>query len=389
VYFLLVYVITAPEGDRIYDKKHTCFFCHKEYSKIARHLEQLHVEVEEVKTALKYDPNDPKRVEQFEKLCRMGNFNHNMKVLDINEGELKVVRRPPANAKVNPKDYLPCKFCHGFFLDNELWRHAPKCKFRNEETESSSKRMKYDGKFMLAAGQFPSGCTKLLSEKVVSKMACDSISLIVQSDETILKLGAQLLEKRGTEKATEVSQKMRLLGRVVQEGRKLVGTEVTLKELLKSRHFDRLIDCARNMAGFKENDGSSSKKSFKAPGTAVHCGYEIKRAAVIIRCQALREMDMKKKDEIDVFLQLFDAEWHNRVTTPALNNLSLKKHNKPDVLPLTDDLLAVRNYVVGRIAVLTEKVRKSATRDNWRELAEVTLSRMIMFNKRRGKYYHC
>jgi hypothetical protein len=218
VYFLLVYVITAPEGDRIYDKKHTCFFCHKEYSKIARHLEQVHGEEEEVKTALKYDPNDPKRVEQFEKLCRMGNFNHNMKVLDINEGELKVVRRPPANAKVNPKDYLPCKFCHGFFLDNELWRHAPKCKFRNEETESSSKRMKYDGKFMLAAGQ---------------------------------------------------------------------------------------------------------------------------------------------------------------LTTPALNNLSLKKHNKPDVLPLTDDLFAVRNYVVGRIAVLTEKVRKSATRDNWRELAEVTLSSVL------------
>jgi hypothetical protein len=58
---------------------------------------------------------------------------------------------------------------------------------------------------------------------------------------------------------------MRLLGRVVQEGRKLVGTEVTLKELLKSRHFDRLIDCARNMAGFEENDGSSSKKVLRPP----------------------------------------------------------------------------------------------------------------------------
>ncbi|CAB3995467.1 Phthiocerol synthesis polyketide synthase type I, partial [Paramuricea clavata] len=64
-------------------------------------------------------------------------------------------------------------------------------------------------------------------------------------DETILKLGAQLLEKRGTEKATEVSQKMRLLGRVVQEGR------------------------------FEENDGSSSKKSFKAP---------------VIRCRMAQQM---------------------------------------------------------------------------------------------------
>lgn len=386
--FFLVYVMTAPERERVYDKKHSCFFCQKEYSKMARHLEQVHGNEEEVKTALNYDPNDPKRVEQFEKLCRMGNYNHNMKILDLGEGEVKVVRRPAANAEVNPKDYLPCKFCHGFFLVSELWRHAPKCKSKDQEADSSSKQMN-DGKFMLAADRFPSSCKKLLSENVLFKMACDSISNIVQSDETILKLGAQLLEKRGTEKANEVSQKMRLLGRVLQEGRKLTATELTLVELLKPGRFDTLIECARNISGFEENDGSSSKRTFKAPGTAVHCGYELKRAAVIVRCQALREMDVSKKDEIDVFLQLFDAEWHNRVTAPALDNLSLKKHNKPQVLPLTNDLLEVRNYIVKRIAYLTEKVMKSTTRDNWRELAEVTLSRLIMFNKRRGKHYHC
>lgn len=142
----------------------------------------------------------------------------------------------------------------------------------------------------------------MLAEKVTSKMTHDSISLIAQSDETILKVGAQLLEKRGTEKSAEVSQKMRLLARVVQEGRKLIKTEVTLVELLKPHHFDRLIECAKTVAGFQENDGSSSKKNFKVPATAVHAGYELKRAAMVIRCQALREMDMKKRDEVDVFL---------------------------------------------------------------------------------------
>ena len=182
---------------------------------------------------------------------------------------------------------------------------------------------------------------------------------------------------------------MRLLGRVLQEGRKLTASELRLEEMLKPAHFDTLIECARNIAGFQENDGRSSSKTFKAPGTAVHCGYEIKRAAVIVRCQALKKMDMKKKEEIDVFLQLYDAEWHNKVTTPALDNLNVKKHNKPEVLPLTNDLLALRKYLVERIASLTDNVRKSTTRSNWRELAEVTLARLIMFNKRRGKYHHC
>ena len=131
-------------GEKTYDKKQSCFFCKKENSKIARHLEQVHGEEEEVKIALSYKRNDKRRKHQFEKLCRFGNFNHNMEVLERNEGELKVVRRPAPNTKVDPNDYLPCKFCHGFFLSDEIWRHAPKCPFKEDET-TSSRGMKYAG----------------------------------------------------------------------------------------------------------------------------------------------------------------------------------------------------------------------------------------------------
>ena len=127
-------------------------------------------------------------------------------------------------------------------------------------------------------------------------MAQDEISILVQSDQAILTLGSQLLEKRGTEKAAEFSQKMRLLGRVLKEGRKLTGNmAATLQDLLKPGNFDNLISCARNIASYDESDGTSSKKNFRAPATAIHCGYELKRASVIIRCQALREKDMEKK----------------------------------------------------------------------------------------------
>ena len=68
---LLVYIITAPEGERVYDKKHSCFFFHKEYAKIAHHLEQVHGGEEEVQAALKHPANAPERAQLFEKLCRM------------------------------------------------------------------------------------------------------------------------------------------------------------------------------------------------------------------------------------------------------------------------------------------------------------------------------
>jgi hypothetical protein len=65
--------------------------------------------------------------------------------------------------------------------------------------------------------------------------------------------------------------------------------------------------------------------------------------------------------------------------------LKLKRLNVPDVLPLTSDLMMVRTYLVEKLSSLTDIVTNHATKQNWRELAEVCLTRMIMFNKRRGK----
>ena len=127
-------------------------------------------------------------------------------------------------------------------------------------------------------------------------MAHDAIRIAVRGDKTILRLGSNMLEKRGTEKAQEVSQKMRLLGRVLIEGRRLTAnTSASLEDLLKPDHFDILIMCAQNIGGYEANDRTSSKKNFKSPATSVHCGYELKKAAIIIRFHALREKDMEKK----------------------------------------------------------------------------------------------
>ncbi len=191
----------------MYDKKQSCFYCEKEFAKIARHYQQVHGDEEEVKHAIQYPANDERRKLQFEKLCRMGNYNHNMKVIEEGKGEIKVVRRPKAEESANPNDYLPCKYCHGFFLGCELWRHAPKCPLRCEEDNHSSRSMQYEGKLLIAGGKFPDGSSKLLSEKVLATMAHDSISIAVKSDKTILTLGSEMLEKKGADKPNEISQK--------------------------------------------------------------------------------------------------------------------------------------------------------------------------------------
>lgn len=214
-------------------------------------------------------------------------------------------------------------------------------------------------------------------------MASDEVTAIAQTDETILTLGSALLEKRGREKALEVSQNMRLLARILMETRQLSGdSKATLSSIIMPKKFDMLLQCAKNLGGFVESEDGS--RQYKRPSTSIKCGYALKKAALILRGQSLRDADMKRKGEIDMFLELYDAEWGEKITTPAHGNLALKKHNAPNLLPLTNDLLALRTYLVQKIETLTPDVSNDANQENFRELAEVSLARLIMFNKRRG-----
>ena len=203
----------------------------------------------------------------------------------------------------NPSNYLHCTYCHGFIQKDELWRHAPKCPFQEGVggNKVASKRMQYEGRFILSSNKFPEGCSEQLSKNVISIMAFDSISLVAQQDKTILNLGSALIEKRGNQKAVEVSQQMRLLARVVMKTSMTGSPTASLEDILKAGHFDDIIKCARNLGGYCQKEGSLANKHFKSPSTAVKCRYTLKKAATTIRGQALREKDMEKKNDIDVF----------------------------------------------------------------------------------------
>ena len=77
---------------------------------------------------------------ELDRIRLLGNFVHNNKVLERNEGELKVVRRPPHNIKGNPFDYLSCQYCYGFIHKAVLNRHVRTCEFVDERKEKIHRR---------------------------------------------------------------------------------------------------------------------------------------------------------------------------------------------------------------------------------------------------------
>ena len=59
--------------------------------------------------------------------------------------------------------------------------------------------------------------------------------------------------------------------------------------------------------------------------------------------------------------------------------------NKQDFLPVTSNLLKVKDYCLSRTETLIVDLQKSVDKQHWRELAEVVITRLTIFNKRRGK----
>ena len=121
---------------------------------------------------------------------------------------------------------------------------------------------------------------------------------------------------------------------------------------------------------------------FKASSTSDECGYALKKAAYLVKGQALRKKDMLKKSNIDLFLELYEGEWSKKVTRHALQNLSF---NKPQMLLVPNYLLVLRNLLTENITALSTEVQKNAMKENWRRLAVLTLAILTIFNQHRGK----
>lgn len=163
---------------RVYDKSNVCYYCEKEFTKLARHLQQVHSKEVEVQKVLSEKVRSKERQKEFERIKLKGNFLHNMKILELGVGELKVLRRPKEGEDADPNDYIPCKYCQGFIHESEAWRHAKTCQFVPEgpgNAVRSRRVLRYEGRLILASNKFPTGCSQQLSDLVICHMGQDAV----------------------------------------------------------------------------------------------------------------------------------------------------------------------------------------------------------------------
>ena len=94
--------------------------------------------------------------------------------------------------------------------------------------------------------------------------------------------------------------------------------------------------------------------------------------------------DKDLQEDAENFEKLLESEWSHRVSHHYLSSLSTSKFNKVQLLPLANDLDKLRKFVLVEMSSSVQLLEEQLQLQAWSDLAQATLARLVMFNKRRG-----
>jgi hypothetical protein len=121
--------ISLPDGENARQLKlhkrdrrgNSCYYCREHVGQIPRHLCRHHTDIPEVCALLCKSGKERKLA--LLKVRNLGNFSHNITVLESGTGTLRVSRVTRLGMKQN-ECYLPCVHCYAFYDKSQLWRHV-------------------------------------------------------------------------------------------------------------------------------------------------------------------------------------------------------------------------------------------------------------------------
>ncbi|KAL3870155.1 hypothetical protein ACJMK2_038238, partial [Sinanodonta woodiana] len=339
-------------GNRIYDKVLACLYCGKLLKhRIVEHLNAKHCNETEVAKALA--KSGKLRAHAIENIKHMGNYKHNIKVINLQNGNLIVAKRSATDQNYDQS-----------------------CKFKCPNATGNETSMQARSKLLLSS-TVESRCKNL--SPILDSMHNDEVYGFLKNDNLILSFGKILFEKLGIRRKHNISQRMRQLARITIS---LEPKCDQLADIICGKQFDNVVNATNTLCNKTQNN--EKVFVFEKPGLALRLGHNLMKCAQIKRGNALRNDDESGYKEASRFLELMDAEWADKFSSIALTTLKTNKFNKNDLLPLTSDLVKLKVYLDNQMKTFITEIKTNQTYTIWRQLAETTLAKVVIFNKRRG-----
>ncbi|KAJ8316567.1 hypothetical protein KUTeg_005882 [Tegillarca granosa] len=357
------------------NKVHACIYCEQLFQNIARHLELKHCKELEVAKILALQKKSKERRTEWEKLVNRGDFCHNMNVLKDGKGLLIPKYRKHYKSTISTKDYVPCENCMGYYKINDLCKHQKYCVSKDAKKDGNPQYVK-NGRLMLPVET----SFKELAHKVLVDMHNDEVKFVIESDYRILEMGKRLLEKHGNEqhKYQYIRAKMRELGQYLICCKSVNSDNIKcIDDAINCENWDLMIKCVKKFGEYNEED-----HSYQKPSKALKIGHSLKKCSKYMKSEGLKAHDKQKIDKANTFLQLYEQDWKDQISSQALASLETKNYNKPKLLPLTKDVVKFDKYLKEEASALCRDIEKNV--DNYSKLAKVCLAQVILFNRKRS-----
>lgn len=366
--------VTESSGKQTHSKRNCCYYCKKLQSKIARHLETVHSNEEEVRKFSVLPKGNSERRKIIETIRRNGNFQFNTKK-EVNNGELIVCRRPNKEWHKTASDFLPCGKCKGFFSKTSLRHHFRRCTGRNSK---HSKSIMVLGRTIVARTH--ETANKILRTIVFPVLREDEITRAIRYDQLIILYGNKLcLKYRLQHQHDMIRSRLRLLGRYLIALRTTDENITDFASLYDPKFCDAAFAAVNSVAGFDEH-----KNTYKAPSVAFNLGTYIKHIGEIFITECIKNHDPIKMKLAKHFLRLIKQDYGIKVNRTVLETQMQHKREKKIILPSTEDIRKLNNYLTEKRQKAFNNLLKEYSYKDWLTLLETTLISVQLFNRRRA-----
>lgn len=355
---------------RVYDKKQCCLFCDKLYSQITKHWYSAH-KTHPLVLEISQENDRKQKLALITLLRNKGNHFHNCAVLKAGTGTLLVAYRPKGNPK-SWEDYRPCPSCLGYYIKTDLYRHRCKVRLTKPGGRVASRAL-----LLLPC---PVSCRPEVLE-IISEMRDGPVKEAIHGDPLLLKLASRLFMRHGHSNRENMRAKLREMGRLINELKTFDALKnATLADCLKPKWFKTVITAVRSLAKFDQK-----AMKYKHPSVAIKLGHTIRKCCQILKGQGIETSDKQLTKDAGQFLDLCDLEWCEEVSHKATKELYERKRNATKRLPLAEDTVKLVNFLKQGMKDNASKLINPGDdfSSTWRLVAELALTYLIIFNRRR------
>lgn len=185
-----------------------------------------------------------------------------------------------------------------------------------------------------------------LQKYVLDSFYSDEISRSVKSDYLLLMLGKAQLRKLGFKRASQVTEKLMIMGRLKLQLRSLLGNEsASVEDFITPSQFDVCITAVKSLAMESDRNSLSGTKTFNKPSLALKASQLLKKVADLKKGLAIRKKDIEAKEAAS---DLYRNEFTYAISRIAHQSQQERKFNKKEIFPITSDLIKL---TVSRISI--------------------------------------